>query len=116
MHMMLDLMERIPPKDRVSFISKFISSDKDALQSLATIISILGLGYERLSAEDQEADCKEVITQEERFATETVVIARVKEILKTNSLFDFSEWRMVYRLLNSFDPEYTKNYLILCLK
>lgn len=110
-HMMFDLMERIHPKDRVSFISKFISSNKDALQSIATIISILGLGYERLSAEDQEADCKEVITQEERFATETVVIARVKEILKTNSWFDFSEWRMVYRLLNSFDPEYTKNYL-----
>lgn len=110
-HMMLDLMERIHPKDRVSFISKFISSNKDALQSIATIISILGLGYERLSAEYQEADCKKVITQEERFATETVVIARVKEILKTNSLFDFSEWRMVYRLLNSFDPEYTKNYL-----
>ena len=110
-HMMLDLMERIHPKDRVSFISKFISSNKDALQSIATIISILGLGYERLSAEDQEADYKKVITQEERFATETVVIARVKEILKTNSLFDFSEWRMVYRLLNSFDPEYTKNYL-----
>lgn len=110
-HMMLDLMERIPPKDRVSFISKFISSDKDALQSLATIISILGLGYERLAAEDQEADYKKVITQEERVAMETVIIKRVKEILKANSLYDFSEWRMVYHLLNSFEPEYTKSYL-----
>lgn len=109
--MMLDLMERIPPKDRVSFISKFISSDKDALQSLATIISILGLGYERLAAEDQEADYKKVITQEERVAMETVIIKRVKEILKANSLYDFSEWRMVYHLLNSFEPEYTKSYL-----
>lgn len=110
-HMMLDLIERIPPKDRVPFISKFISSDKDAFQSMATIISILGLGYERLAAENQEADYKKVITQEERVAMETVIIKRVKEILKANSLYDFSEWRMVYHLLNSFEPEYAKSYL-----
>lgn len=73
---------------------------------MATIISILGLGYERLAAENQEADYKKVITQEERVAMETVMIKRVKEILKANSLYDFSEWRMVYHLLNSFEPEY----------
>ena len=33
------------------------------------------------------------------------------DMLAISSLFDFPEWRMVYHLLNSFDPEYTKHYL-----
>lgn len=42
---------------------------------------------------------------------ETIFTARVKRILETKSLFDFSKWGMVYFLLDSFDPEYTKVYL-----
>ena len=111
-HMILDLIEQIPPKERVIFISKLISySDMDVIQSIATVINMLELGYGRLAAEGQERNYKKVITQEELVTVEAVFTNRVNEILKTNSLFDFSEWRMVYHLLNSFEPEYTKSYL-----
>lgn len=83
----------------------------DALQSIATVINMLELGYGRLAAKGQERNYKKVITLDELFAVETMFAGRVKEILKANSLFDFSEWRMVYHLLDSFDPEYTKSYL-----
>ena len=111
-HMMLDLIERIPTKERVPFISTLIScSDMDALQSIATVINMLELGYGRLAAEGQERNYKKVITLDELITVETMFVDRVKEVLKTSSLFDFSEWRMVYHLLDSFDPEYTKSYL-----
>ena len=110
--MMLDLIERIPTKERVPFISTLIScSDMDALQSIATVINMLELGYGRLAAEGQERNYKKVITLDELITVETMFVDRVKEVLKTSSLFDFSEWRMVYHLLDSFDPEYTKSYL-----
>lgn len=110
--MMLDLMERIPAEERVPFISELIScSDMDALQSIATVINMLELGYGRLAADGQERDYKKVITLDELLTVEIMFTDRVKEILKTNSLFDFSEWRTVYHLLDSFDPEYTKSYL-----
>lgn len=111
-HMMLDLIERVPDAERFTFISKLISnSDMDTLQSIAPVINRLELGYGRLAANGEEKNYKKVITLEELLEVETVFVVRVKEILKNNSLFDFSEWRMVYHLLNSFDPEYTNNYL-----
>ena len=111
-HMILDLMEQVPAEGRVPFISELISnSDMDALQSIATVINMIELGYGRLAAEGQERNYKKVITLDELFTVETMFADRVKEILKTSSLFDFSEWRMVYHLLNSFDSEYTKSYL-----
>ena len=111
-HMMLDLMEQIPAEERVPFISELISSsDMDALQSIANVINMLELGYGRLAAEGQERNYKKVITLDELLSVEIMFSGRIKEILKNNSLFDFSEWRMVYHLLDSFDPEYTKSYL-----
>lgn len=111
-HMMLDLMEQVPADERVSFISELIScSDMDALQSIANVINMLELGYGRLAAEGQERNYKKVITLGELVVVETMFANQVKEILKVNSLFDFSEWRMVYHLLDSFDSEYTKSYL-----
>ena len=78
---------------------------------IATVINMLELGYGRLAAEGQERNYKKVITLDELITVETMFVDRVKEVLKTSSLFDFSEWRMVYHLLDSFDPEYTKSYL-----
>ena len=51
----------------------------------------------------------QLITSVARFPNMTYLLVFDKE--KSNSLFDFPEWRMVYHLLNSFDPEYTKHYL-----
>lgn len=81
------------------------------IQSIAPVINMIELGYGRLAAEGKEKNYKKVITLDELCTVETIFTNRVKEILKSNSLFDFPEWRMVYHLLNSFDPEYTKHYL-----
>ncbi|MGI5906640.1 MAG: KAP family P-loop NTPase fold protein [Candidatus Pararuminococcus gallinarum] len=111
-HIMLDLMEQIPVEERVPFISDLISESKmDALPSIATVINMLELGYGRLAAEGQEKNYKKVITLNELVIVEAIFTKRIKEILKTRSLFDFSKWNIIYYLLNSFDPEYTKHYL-----
>lgn len=110
--MMLDLIEQVPAEERIAFISEFISqSDMGEIQSIAPVINMIELGYGRLAAEGKEKNYKKVITLDELCTVETIFTNRVKEILKSNSLFDFPEWRMVYHLLNSFDPEYTKHYL-----
>ena len=111
-HMMLDLLERIPVDERGGFISELIvNADLDSLQSIATVINMIELGYGRLAAAGQERSYKKVITLEELCSVESVFTSRVKEILRTNSLFAFSRWNMIYYLLNSFDAEYTKEYL-----
>lgn len=111
-HMMLDLIEQVPVEERMAFISQFISqSDMGEIQSIAPVINMIELGYGRLAAEGKEKNYKKVITLDELCTVEAIFTNRVKEILKSSSLFDFSEWRMVYHLLNSFDPEYTKHYL-----
>lgn len=111
-NMMLDLLERISTEERATFLSGLIaSSDMDTLQSIASVTNMIELGYGRLAADGEERGYKKVITLDELLVIEAVFTDRVKEILKTKSLFDFSEWRMVYHLLNSFDPEYMKNYL-----
>ncbi len=111
-NMILDLMEPIPKAERLSFISELIScSDMDALQSIANVINKIELGYGRLGAEGQERNYKKVITQDELTTVENIFTNQVKGILNNNSLFDFSVWHMIYHLLDSFDPEYTKSYL-----
>ena len=110
--MILDLIERVPSEERVKFISELISNaDSDGLQSIAPVINIIELSYGRLTASGQERNYKKVITLDELLLVENVFTARVKEILETNSLFSFSQWRIVYLLLSAFDPEYTKAYL-----
>ena len=111
-HMMLDIIERIPAEERVEFISELITNaDIDSLQSIATVINMIELGYGRLAAAGQERRYKKVITLEELILVENIFSTRVKEVLETNSLFAFSQWGIVYFLLDSFDPEYTKAYL-----
>ena len=105
-HMILDLIDKIPVKERLEFISKLISnSDMDALQSIGTIINMLELAYGRLAANGQERNYKKVITLEELLKLEIVFTDRVKEILKSNSLFDFPKWYMIHYLMMSFNLE-----------
>lgn len=111
-HMMLDLIEQIPTNERATFISELIScSDMDVLPSIATVINMIELGYGRLAAEGQERNYKKVITLDELLVIEKDFTEQTKKILTIESLFDFSEWRIIYYLLDSFDPEYTKSYL-----
>lgn len=111
-HMMLPLIDRIPVEERVGFISELITNaDLDRLQFLGDIINMIELGYGRLAAAGQERNYKKVITLDELCLIEKVFTSRVKEILKTHSLFDFSQWNTIYYLLDSFDHEYAKEYL-----
>ncbi len=41
---------------------------------------------------------------------------KAEEMLKTNSLFDFSNWRIVHYLLECFDSDYKKDYLTKAFK
>jgi len=110
--MILDVVERIPSAERISYVSELVlTSDMDTLQSIATIINMIELGYGRLAANGEARDYIKVLTLDELCTIETLFADRIKAILHEHSLFDFSEWRMVYHLLNSFDPEYTSNYL-----
>ena len=97
-------------KIRIEYVSAVCGVDIVIIH-IATVINMLELGYGRLAAEGQERNYKKVITLDELITVETMFVDRVKEVLKTSSLFDFSEWRTVYHLLDSFDPEYTKSYL-----
>ena len=111
-HMMLDILEQIPAEVRAGFISELISDlDLDGLQSVANVINMIELSYGRLAAAGTERNYKKVITLDELLTTEEVFTARIKEILRTNSLFAFSKWRMVHYLLDCFDPEYMAEYL-----
>ena len=111
-HMMLDVIERIPSAERLTLFTDLISdSSMDALPSIAVVINMLELGYGRLAANGQIRDYKRVLTLEELLIIEKVFANRIKNLLATNSLFDFYEWRMVYHLMDSFDHEYVSDYL-----
>ena len=111
-HMMLDVIERIPSAERLTLFTDLISdSSMDALPSIAVVINMLELGYGRLAANGQIRDYKRVLTLEELLIIEKVFANRIKNLLATNNLFDFYEWRMVYHLMDSFDHEYVSDYL-----
>lgn len=110
--MMLDLIEQIHFEERLEFISEVISSaDVHELSSVGNIINMLELGYGRLAANGQERNYKKVITLDESIKVEGLFATRIKEILNTKSIFDFPKWYMVHYLMESFSPEYMKEYL-----
>lgn len=110
--MLLDLLEQIPADERAAFISSLIAdADIGNVHAIATMINMLELGYGRLAAEGQERNYKKVITIAELIDLETIFTARVKELLKSYSLFNFAGWNIIFYLMNSFDKEYMKNYL-----
>ena len=111
-HMVLDLIAQIPETDRLSFLQECISvADSDVLQAIAIVINMLELAYGRLSANGNERGYNKIITLDELIVLERTFSDRTKQILDELSMFDFAEWRMVYHLLENFDPEFTSSYL-----
>lgn len=111
-HMVLDLVAQIPEADRLSFLQECVlAADSDMLQAIATVINMLELAYGRLSANGTERDYNKVITLNELIVLEGTFSKRTKQILEEISMFDFSEWRMVYHLLENFDPGFMSPYL-----
>ena len=111
--MMLALIERIPGQERLTFLSEFMAvADKEVMPPVARVINRMELGYGRLAAEGKmRTEYRRVITQEELLVLEERFSKRVKEMLEHISLFDFSEWRMIHYLVESFDPEFMNDYL-----
>lgn len=111
-HMILDLVAQIPAEERLMFLQECISdTDSDALQVIAMIINMLELAYGRLSANGAERGFNKVITLDELIVLEGDFSERTKHMLGELSMFDFTEWRMIYHLLENFDPAFTNSYL-----
>lgn len=111
-HMILNLFDRISAPNRLEFILQLISvSDENTIISISGLINIIELAYGRFSKDEKERDSDKIISIEELIYVETAFSERVIEILKIKNLFSFSEWRIIYRLLKNFRPEYTENYI-----
>lgn len=111
-YIIYDLFEKIPVENRMEFLTTIITSaDNDILQTISNVINMIELAYGRLAANGREREFSKIISLDELLLIESIFTKQIKELLSTGSLFDFSEWRMVYHLLESFDPDYTKEYL-----
>lgn len=116
-HMVIELLDRIEQTERFQFICDIISGGgAPVLQSTATVINMLELGYGRLAANGEERGYKKVITLEELKQVENVFTDKAKQVLSECNLFDFDQWQMVCYLLENFDADYTKAYLEVALK
>lgn len=110
--MLPEIIKQIPPEERTAFISDLISEGNvETMAPIALIINTIELGYGHLLAHGQETDSQKLITANELNTVENMYKEHMQDMLKSNSLFDFFEWHIVYHLLNAFAPNYTKNYL-----
>lgn len=113
----LDLMDLMDKNERKVLLENIIShSNLEVLNSVASFINMIELGYGRLAAEGNERGYKKVITLEELLEVETVFVNRIKELLKEENLFGANDWRRVYWLLEQLDADYTRKYLETSLK
>ena len=110
--MILDLIERISEEHRKDFLADTLKiSNAGMLQSIASVLNMIELGYGRLSAEGKPHDYKKVITEDELVELEQCFVEHGQQLFEEFNLFDFAEWRLVLHLLNAFDPEYMDEYL-----
>ena len=110
--MLPEMIKQVPEKKRQTFISDLISkSSMETISSIATIVYTIELEYGHMDANGKETASPKTITADELLSIEREFITRVKDILKNNSLFDFSDWHLIFNLLNALDSDYTKHYL-----
>lgn len=110
--MLPEIIKQIPAEERTAFISDLISEGNvETMAPIALIINTIELAYGHLLAHGQETDSQKLITANDLHTVEKVYKEHMQDMLKSNSLFDFFEWHIVYHLLNAFSPNYTKNYL-----
>lgn len=111
-YMLIKLLSKLSPEERYPFILNEIeNSEINALQTAAIIINKFELGEGRLSANgEKRIEYNGIIQLEELLKLETAFCKRVKKVLEWNNLFDIREWKTIVHLLESFDPEYIKNY------
>lgn len=108
-HLVLPLFERIDTEERLEFWKKKINdSNLDSLPAVAQVINMMELGYGRLAAQGEEREYKKVISLEELLFVEKEFSKKVKVLLNSVSMFDFTDYRMILYLMESFEPEYTE--------
>lgn len=111
-HKLLDLIAVVPEKDRYATMSQFVrDADSITIQPIAVVINLIELGYGRLSANGAGHERQRVISLNELERLEHVFIDRVKELLSSQNLLDFADWRMIYHLMTYFQPEFMNDYL-----
>lgn len=117
-HIVCDLFERIPIQERQKFILETVeSANCESVTAMAEIINMMELAHGRLAANGQErSDFKKLLAVDGILELEKTFVARVKELLKERSLFEFGKWRRVLYLLECFDSEYTSEYMMKELK
>lgn len=108
----IDLLEILAPDERASFFSDIIrEAPTGALESIAEVINLFELSHGRLAAKEGEEIVKKVLTLKELLEIEPIFTERVKQDLKSQSLFDFKEWNRICYLLEHFDATYMREYL-----
>lgn len=111
-HMMLDLLAQIPNEDRVPFIIELITnSDSQALQPIANFITMLESSHDRVIIKEQLRKYRSLVSVDDLPIIEREFFKHINSVLHSNSLFGFSNWYTICRLMNYIDPEYTKKYL-----
>ena len=106
-----DTIKAVPESERCELISSFISkADSITIQSLAGIVRKIEMGYGRFVANSEEDNDKKLITLDELKIVECAFTERVKELIASQNLLDFSDWRTVCYLMSCLDSEYMDKY------
>lgn len=108
-----ELLGRIPDADRLPYILCTIhSAETNELTTISQIINRLELAYGRLAADGRErTEYDKILPLDGLQSCEWAFSVRVKELLERISIFDFGKWRMTLYLMESFEPEFTREYL-----
>lgn len=107
------LLGKLGQKESFEFLKEEITRAlPESLETLATLINTIELGYGRLAADGAErTEYGKIVSLEQLEEIESVFTARCKAIFDSISIFDCPKWRMVYHLLKSFDNEYAEAHM-----
>lgn len=110
--MLPEIIKQIPSEERRTFIEDLISEGNvETMTSIATIVYEIELGYGHMDAKGTETESQKLITENELHTIEKTFTNRMRDMLKSNSLFNFFEWHIIHHLLNALDFNYRKHYL-----
>lgn len=107
------LLGKLGQKESFEFLKEEITRAlPESLETLATLINTIELGYGRLAADGAErTEYGKIVSLEQLEEIESVFTARCKAIFDSISIFDCPKWRKVYHLLKSFDKEYAESHM-----
>lgn len=105
-----NMIKDLPEGKRCNLILSFVGkADSITIQPIAKIVRKIELGYGRFSANGED-NGKKLITLDELKIVERAFTERVKELIVSQNLLDFSDWRTVCYLMTCLDSEYMDKY------